>query len=53
MFWQSNSSTQLAQNNESTRIYTYLQSNLVTKMILQIAELLPSKNILSSDNSVQ
>ena len=25
MFWQSNSSTQLAQNNESTRIYNYLQ----------------------------
>ena len=52
-FWQSNSGTQLAQNNESTRIYNYLQSNLVTRMILQIAELLPSKNIPSSDNSVQ
>ncbi|ALB01546.1 hypothetical protein ACH24_02050 [Francisella persica ATCC VR-331] len=53
MFWQSNSGTQLAQNNESTRIYNYLQSNLVTRMILQIAELLPSKNISSRDNSMQ
>ncbi|WP_432773792.1 LPS assembly lipoprotein LptE [Francisella salimarina] len=43
MFWQSNSSTQLAQNNELQRIWSYLQSDLMTRIVLQIAELLPSK----------
>ncbi|AJI75384.1 lipopolysaccharide-assembly family protein [Francisella philomiragia subsp. philomiragia ATCC 25015] len=43
MFWQSNSTTQLAQNNELVRIYDYQQSDLLTRIVLQIAELLPSK----------
>ncbi|MEY8765582.1 MULTISPECIES: LPS-assembly lipoprotein LptE [Francisella] len=43
MFWQSNSSTQLAQNNELVRIWGYLQSDLLTRIVLQVAELLPSK----------
>ncbi|AJI56657.1 lipopolysaccharide-assembly family protein [Francisella philomiragia] len=43
MFWQSNASTQLAQNNELLRIWDYLQSDLLTRIVLQIAELLPSK----------
>lgn len=42
-FWQSNSGTQLAQNNEANRIYSYLEGQLVNNMITQIAALLPSK----------
>ncbi|AIT08696.1 hypothetical protein LO80_01045 [Candidatus Francisella endociliophora] len=47
-FWQSNTGTQLAQNSEADRIYTYLQGQLVNNMISQVAALLPSK-----DNSQQ
>lgn len=43
MFWQSNATTQLAQNNELERIWNYLQADLLTRIVLQIAELLPSK----------
>ena len=57
-FWQSNSGTQLAQNNEANRIYSYLEGQLVNNMVTQIAALLPSKNIsqtsaASSDNSAE
>lgn len=40
-FWQSNTGTQLAQNNEADRIYKYLQSQLVNNMVSQMAALLP------------
>ncbi|MBK2111167.1 hypothetical protein IB685_03105 [Francisella tularensis subsp. novicida FSC159] len=56
-FWQSNSGTQLAQNNEANRIYSYLEGQLVNNMATQIAALLPSKNTTqastSNDNSLQ
>lgn len=49
-FWQSNSGTQLAQNYESVRIYNYLQSSIVPRIVTQIAALLPSK---ASNTSLQ
>ena len=42
-FWQSNSGTQLAQNYESERIFKYLQTSIVPRIVTQIAALLPSK----------
>lgn len=48
-FWQSNTGTQLAQNSEADRIYTYLQGQLVNNMVSQMAALLPDN--ASSDQS--
>ncbi|WP_169709717.1 LPS assembly lipoprotein LptE [Francisella halioticida] len=42
-FWQSNSGTQLAQNYQADRIFNYLQTNTVPRIVTQIAALLPSK----------
>ncbi|APC91626.1 Rare lipoprotein B [Francisella sp. MA067296] len=50
-FWQSNAGTQLAQNNQADRIYTYLEGQLVNNMVTQIAALLPSKNISQTADS--
>ncbi|QIV94540.1 LPS assembly lipoprotein LptE [Allofrancisella frigidaquae] len=42
-FWQSNSGTVLAQDNEASRTYNYLQDQLVNNMVNQIALLLPEQ----------
>lgn len=52
-FWQSNSATILAQNNQSLRIYNYLEEGLVNRIVLQIAELLPSKESPKNLNRLQ
>ncbi|MBK2027854.1 hypothetical protein IB642_07405 [Allofrancisella guangzhouensis] len=48
-FWQSNSGTVLAQDNEASRIYNYLQDQLATNMVNQIALFLPEQDNNSSN----
>jgi LPS-assembly lipoprotein len=43
-FWQSNSTMQLAQNNEATRVYSNITNDATIAMINQIAILLPANS---------